>query len=402
MAKITICNMIASRRRSASDLFLENGIWILRSYFRDKGHTIEPLDLATNSFYRKISPALLSSVIRRIYAWTFRRKKPEQNSGFLSKIIFRLVIKLQDLNSGIRKKRMRRELSLIADRVAANRDPIFGVKVWYGEAFQWADELSRMIHAKSPSTIVVAGGYHPSLYEKDFMDLSSFDMAVTGEGEQPLEEILAAVDEHSIAWEKEKVMDVLRERIREGKLKNTILREKGEQGKYLHIREHPEIIEKAIPRFEVSPDEKMLVHILVDSLGCGWGKCHFCVHSKFFKDMAPRECRNVVDEIEELNAQGIGLFRFSGSDTYPKFGARIGQEIIDRGLDIRYTIGARATRKARDPEIFETLIRQYEVMIRSGMRSVFMGGETGNDWVNEHVMNKGDRKSTRLNSSHYS
>jgi hypothetical protein len=28
-------------------------------------------------------------------------------------------------------------------------------------------------------------------------------------------------------------------------------------------------------------------------------------------------------------------------------------------------------------------------MIHSGMRAVFMGGETGNDWVNEHVMNKG-------------
>jgi len=152
---------------------------------------------------------------------------------------------------------------------------------------------------------------------------------------------------------------------------------------------HPRILEKAIPYFDFDQNDKMRVHIVVDSLGCAWGKCHFCVHSKFFTQMVPRNPVNVVDEIQSMTEQGIGLFRFSGSDTFPAFGVKIAGEILRRGLNIRYTIGARAIKNAREAEIFQRLISQYKLMIQSGLLSVFMGGETGNDWVNEQVMNKG-------------
>lgn len=388
MAKITICNMIATRRRSTSDLFLENGIWILKSYLQAGGHTVEPLDLATNSFYKKITPALTSRLVRLTMQTIFRNKSANRYPG-ITNALFGLVMGLQKLNTAMREHLMRKQLQLIADRIANSNDKIFGIKVWYGEAFRWADELSRLIQKRSPSMLVIAGGYHPSLYEDDFMDYSHFDLAVTGEGEQPLQQILDLVDEHDSDWQKENVLQKITQRVIDGKLQNTIVRDARPGHRYFHNRVHPEILEKAIPHFDFDQNDKMRVHIVVDSLGCAWGKCHFCVHSKFFSRMVPRNPVNVVDEIESMTEQGIGLFRFSGSDTFPAFGVKIAAEILRRGLNIHYTIGARAIKNAAEAEIFQRLTSQYKLMIRSGMLSVFMGGETGNDWINEQVMNKG-------------
>ncbi len=380
--------MIASRRRSVSDLFLENGIWILKSHLQKKGHTVEPLDLATHKFYKQISPVFISRLIRFLYD-RLLLTNGTQKHPWITKSLFVTVTMLQALNTFIRKKRMRTQLLKIAGRAAKRHDSVFGVKVWYGEAFRWADELSRMIKKKSPATITIAGGYHPSLYETDFMRFSSFDLGVTGEGEQPLEQILDLVDREGSNWDKERVMAQIRERVQSGDLVNTIIRHSKQDGKYCHKRVHPRILEKAVPFFEIKADDKMRVHILVDSLGCAWGKCNFCVHSTFFKKMVPRDHVKVVDEIEKMKQQNIGLFRFSGSDTYPQFGAGIAREILRRDLTVRFTIGARAVRNAKDAKIFKQISRQYEILIKSGLRAVFMGGETGNDWINEHVMNKG-------------
>ncbi len=380
--------MIATRRRSTSDLFLENGIWILKSHLQAGGHTVEPLDLATNSFYKKISPASVSRLVRSTLEPIFRNKNANRHPG-ITNALFVLAMGLQKLNTAMREHLMRKQLRLIADRIANSTDKIFGIKVWYGEAFRWADELSRMIQQRSPSILVIAGGYHPSLYEDDFMDHSHFDLAVTGEGEQPLQQILDLVDDHDNDWQKENVLQEITQRVIDGKLQNTIVRDAKPGHGYFHNRVHPKILEKAIPCFDFDQNDKMRVHIVVDSLGCAWGKCHFCVHSKFFTQMVPRNPVNVVDEIQSMTEQGIGLFRFSGSDTFPAFGVKIAKEILRRGLNIRYTIGARAIKNARETEIFQRLISQYKLMIQSGMLSVFMGGETGNDWVNEHVMNKG-------------
>jgi radical SAM superfamily enzyme YgiQ (UPF0313 family) len=388
VARITICNMIATKRRSASDLFLENGIWILKSHLEARGHRVEPLDLATRSFYKKISPVLISRLIRSIYAILFRMRDDNKHPR-ITKSLFILAMMLQKLNTTIRVYRMRKQLSLIADRIAASGDKIFGIKVWYGESFKWADELAQMIQQRSSSILVIAGGYHPSLYESDFMQHSHFDLAVTGEGEHPLEQLLNLIDDQSLEWQKENILQEIRQRILDGRLTNTMVRDAKQDRKYLYTRVHPKILEKAIPHFDLDQNDKMRVHIVVDSLGCAWGKCHFCVHSKFFTRMMPRDPIKVVDEIQSMTEQGVGLFRFSGSDTFPEFGAHIAKEILNRGLYVRYTIGARATKNAADPEIFKQIVSQYEQMIRSGMLSVFMGGETGNDWINEHVMNKG-------------
>ena len=50
---------------------------------------------------------------------------------------------------------------------------------------------------------------------------------------------------------------------------------------------------------------------------------------------------------------------------------------------------SRAVSDCSNPIIHQRTVEQYETMLQSGLRSVFMGGETGHDRINQEVMNKG-------------
>ena len=87
-----------------------------------------------------------------------------------------------------------------------------------------------------------------------------------------------------------------------------------------------------------------------------------------------------------MSRQGIGFFRFSSSETPVEYGKNIAQAILDVGLTVNYSMFVRAVKVT--PAIYEA----YCLLIQSGLRAVFMGGETGHDLINAKVMNKGLRK----------
>jgi hypothetical protein len=136
-------------------------------------------------------------------------------------------------------------------------------------------------------------------------------------------------------------------------------------------------------------EHKLPIHVLCESIGCAWGQCHFCVHTHFNGKYRPRPVPAIVAEMQAMTRQGVAMFRFAESDTPAPRGSRIAQAILDAGLSVEYVIGNRAVRGAQDPQRQESLVGQYGLMMQSGLRAIFMGGETGNDWANEHVMNKG-------------
>jgi hypothetical protein len=104
----------------------------------------------------------------------------------------------------------------------------------------------------------------------------------------------------------------------------------------------------------------------------------------------------IIEEIRTMRQQGIGLFRFAGSDTPPEFGAAIARGILESGLRLEYAMGSRARKGAKEQATFARLVKDYTLMIRAGLRAVFIGGETGNDTVNEVTMNKGLRSEDLL------
>jgi radical SAM superfamily enzyme YgiQ (UPF0313 family) len=57
--------------------------------------------------------------------------------------------------------------------------------------------------------------------------------------------------------------------------------------------------------------------------------------------------------------------------------------ILEEDININYSMFA------RPGKISEHVYETYRLMIRSGLRAVFLGGETGHDEINDKIMNKG-------------
>ncbi|MCQ9207689.1 MAG: radical SAM protein, partial [Omnitrophica bacterium] len=389
MARIWLWNSIATRKRSPSDGFLENGLAILKGDLEGRGHSVRVIDWQKNEFYDSLCPKWARSINRLSTAFMFWLAK---KGKIYAKLYFLVFNALQEMVNSIRRDRMKRTLKEFGDEVLKSGIKIFGAKIWYGEAFLWADWLADYIKRKDPSILLVAGGFHATLYEEDFLKNSVFDLAVISEGEKPLRIILGIVDKNLVNWDKGRVVDEIKARIDSEELKNMVYRDKTEVR--ATSRYTPEMDKKSFPKYEKENIEgKLKIHVLLDSLGCPWGKCSFCVHSHFYPRFYPRPVEDIVSEMEYMIKQGIGLFRFAGSETPPAFGIRIAKAILEKGLRVKYSTGCRpVNRIGESEEKYNVVVKDYETMLRAGLRAIFMGGETGNDTINDRIMNKGVNK----------
>ena len=380
MAKILLWNSLATRRRSASDTFFDNGLGVLQAHLENAGHPVLLEDWANDHFYAALAVPALARPLRSLYRFLFARKADGPPPRWV-KAVGALTVGLQDAQSLLQRRRMEARLRDLAWRVVEEDIPVVGMKLWYGEAFTWAKRFAQILREIAPETLIVAGGYHATLYEEDVLRYGPFDLAVRGEGEYALTKILDLADE-VVGRPKNALLATVAKR----RLENTLWREGREICKG---RKRPSKLgRKAVPQYGDVPG-KVRVHVMLESLGCPWGKCHFCVHPYFYKKYVPRAVEEVVAEMQSMAEQGIGIFRFAGSDTPPPFGAKIAEGILASGLNVMYGMGSRAVKNAGDPPVFERTVRQYEAMIRSGLRAVFIGGETGHDRINDKVINNG-------------
>ncbi|MBA4388712.1 MAG: hypothetical protein C0404_12075, partial [Verrucomicrobia bacterium] len=383
MATIWIWNSIASRRRSSSDTFVENGLGVLAGAVEQDGHRVRVIDWARSDFYRKLTPAIMARTARKLTLELMELSHGRR--GLLFQALGALNLLLQQAMAFFQHRRMAAALRGLAREVAHSGVRIFGVKVWYGEAFFWAKYLAVEIRKLAPEVVLVAGGYHATLYEEDFLRHSPFDLAVIAEGEITLSRILRVVDQAGAAG-KEAILARIDAEIEAGRLTNMIYRDGTQIRKTGKVA--GDINDKTVSVYG-DMTGKVRVHVLLESSGCPWGKCHFCVHHHLEPEYMRRKLDKIIDEIRLMRDQGIGLFRFAGSDTPPEFGAAIARRLLDSGMRVEYAMGSRAVKNARKPEVFEDLVEKYSLMIRSGLRAVFMGGETGHDRINDEMMNKG-------------
>ena len=380
MAKILLWNSLATRRRSASDTFLDNGLGRLKAHLESEEHEVIFEDWATDSFYSNLAVPLVARPLRALYKLLLSRREKDLLSA-LTKLLGAGTVGLQEIQSFVQKRRMRAWLMRLARRVAQEGIRIVGIKLWYGEAFVFAKTLGELLGEIAPEALIVVGGYHATLYEEDVLRFGPFDIAVRGEGEYATSEILSIVDRMAGRPKKEILEEIAAKRI-----ENTLWRNGA--GVVMAPKRTVLIEQKATPSYGVAPG-KVRIHVIVESVGCAWGKCNFCVHPHLCNRYAPRDVGELVREMKAMVNQGIGMFRFAGSDTPPVFGARIGQAILDAGLKVIYGMGSRAVPNCSEPRIYQRTVEHYETMLRSGLRSVFMGGETGHNRVNKEVMNKG-------------
>jgi len=388
MADLILWNSIATRRRSPGDDFLDNGLAILKAYIRGQGFSVEVIDWARSGQWEKMTPRILARINGYLASWLLSRRESSKNrSKTVKRLVGLLFILSQDSMLTVQKWRQKKMIRELAQYVCNSGCSVVGIKTWYGETFRSTRYFASYLRKIAPEVLIVAGGPHASTYKEAVLEDGLLDIAVAGEGEKALAGILA------LARQTEPKKDLLKALARQaslGQLKNVIYRSNGA------VKSSPVEISnvntKVVPVYD-NFEGKTLIHVIVESLGCPWGKCNFCTHSRSYPTYSVRSPESVVEEIEQMLARGIGIFRYAGSTTALNHACQIARLIEEKGIRIFYSMFSRVESLAADPGVYEKLVDSYRQLLRSGFRSVFLGVEAANDDINKLVMNKGITRS---------
>ena len=366
---LLLINSFAPRQRIASDAALENGLALIRTFLETKGFKITVIDEQRLSNTEQGVPQWCSQFLRLLVNL---QVKYYNSLKHLTLLFLLTAWPFQSLSLFLRKKYMDRLIDKISQYVLANSVPIVGIKLWYGDAYSWSLELAKKIKQQSPNTIIIAGGPQVKVYGKKVLEEAVFDLAIMGPGEYILEELL------NIFNSTKTKIDFLK------KVSNEIT-----QDRLIITGSYSKDTNYMFPNFippqyrEEDLNDKILFHTLVDGVGCTWNKCNFCSHSLQSVTHIPRPVVDIYSEIQSMTKQGIAFFRFSSSETPLAHGKAIAQILLDNNAHINYSMFVRAG------NVTEETFNTYCLLIKSGLRAVFMGGETGHDVINEKVMNKG-------------
>jgi len=388
MADLILWNSIARRRRSPADDFPDNGLAILKAYVENHGYQVEVIDWARGSQWEKMTPRLLARLNRLMAVAILgsRSFSPGLNKA-ISRLISPLFIMTQESMSAIQGHFEAKLIRSLAKYVSDSGCRVAGIKAWYGEAYKSARFFARCLRELDPEVLIVVGGPHPTTYRQAVLEDEIFDIAVAGEGERVLVGILELAQQ---AKTRKELLDEITREASQGNLKNVIYRCDGKVE--ISPPGETDANDKVIPVYD-NFESKTRIHVVVESLGCPWGKCNFCTHSCTYKKYSIRQPEAVVEEIEGMLAKGIGIFRFSGSSTSLSHARRIAEVLEERGLRISYSMFGRAESRAAEKEVYDKVVDSYRQLLRSGFRSIFLGAESAMDIINDRVMNKGITRS---------
>jgi hypothetical protein len=295
---------------------------------------------------------------------------------------------VQALSMYYRTQYINSKVNDIIHTIRKNNLRLLGIKVWYGDSFTWSKLLAAQVRAVCPDVIIIAGGPQVKVYGEHIFHETDFDLAIMGPGEEILEKMIVLDRE---VGNKTEFLHRFHQEISQSRLVQT--------GIFSCVDSEPANRPQCnqqfiIPRYRsVDLRDKLLFHTLVDGLGCTWNKCNFCSHTRQ-ATYQPRPVQEVVEEFRMMSRQGIGFFRFSSSETPVEYGKNIAQAILDAGLTVNYSMFVRAV------QVTPAVYQAYCLLIQSGLRAVFMGGETGHDLINDKVMNKGIRKKDIIDTIH--
>ncbi|MDR3592266.1 MAG: radical SAM protein [Negativicutes bacterium] len=366
---ILLINSYPPRQRVISDTALENSLAVLRTYLEARDIGVEVIDDQRIGALENGIPRWCQGLLKNITKLQLKVLQHKTLAGLL----FLTAWPLHALALYRRRKYMRRRIGEIVDEVQRQNVPIVGIKLWYGDAYVWGRELAAEVRRRCPGTVVIAGGPQVKVYG-DIVLGDGFDLAIMGPGEEILEKVALL---HRQVGTKQLLLEKVGE-IYGGRFI--------EAGGFSGNRETVarQMAAQTVPVYrDVDIRDKILFHTIVDGVGCSWNSCNFCSHTRCSVAPAFRPAGDIVDEISVMLRRGIAFFRFSSSETSLAQGRKIAEAILARGLDIRFSMFVRAVKPTAQT------LEDYRVMIRAGLRAVFMGGETGHDGVNTTIMNKG-------------
>jgi anaerobic magnesium-protoporphyrin IX monomethyl ester cyclase len=249
-------------------------------------------------------------------------------------------------------------------KIIDSKPKIIGIQSMYSMK-EKSLELAKLL--KAHCELLVAGGALPTIEPETFLE--NFDVAVIGEGEQTMLEL---VNQFMNSGDFSEVKGIVyREKVT-GQIKRTPRRGLNED---LNTFPNPlrELFDNNVYKKYYSKKFGYTTTAVMSSRGCPFS-CDFCSKPVFGNEFRARSAPNVVDEIEEVISLGYSRIWFA-DDCFTLDRERligICEEIIKRGLKIGWECLSRV-----DTLDSETV----DKMKQAGCLRMFFGIESGNDSI---------------------
>ncbi len=350
-----------------SSLMPDNGLASLAASLLDKNHEVRILDYGTVDTIRRLripgqQLQQFQQIGAKITSDLNSGKVPEQGD----------ISELHSLEAQV-EGAQQEEISSIAREVAEEAGRMsadfVGLKLWNGDGFTGSRIIADAFKKADPKLPVFAGGPHADWFKELILrEIPSIDVLVTGDGEQTV--VMLA--------------DYVAGKISLENIPNLIYRTNGDlkttPKASVDISSLPTAVYDSEVYLSMAGSQKVKIIVLDESRGCPY-TCAFCMHpSKSGNEWRKRSKDRVVDDIESMiERHGINAFVFAGSTTPPGLLKEIAQEIIDRGLEIDYTIFGNF--RGTKPE-------DYELLAKSGCYAIFYGLESGSPYIREKALDK--------------
>ena len=271
-------------------------------------------------------------------------------------------------------------LDQVVARIPAAAD-IIGITVVFTHEWPAAVRLIDLIRARFPHAVIVIGGEHVTSMAEFTLLTSKADVAVLGEGEETVVELVRALrarkplgDIMGIAYREADAVKVNSRRERQAKI-DDIPTPDWESFSVTTYHRH---------RFVGGMYSSRLTVPILATRGCPY-QCTYCsAPNMWLPRWIPRDPVKVVDEIESyVKRYGAGNFPFQDltaiiqKDWIKKFC----QELIRRDLNILWQLPTGTRSEAIDPEV-------ARLLQASGMTSMAYAPESGSDTTRRLIKKK--------------
>lgn len=397
MTKVMLWNSMQGKVYSQSDSFLDNGLGLLSAACKKEGleviiedpadiqfmDTFVRSDLTKQKEYYGITSVELTQRLHELAPDVFIPIVPPDQKTF----ILEEWRRLQEVSKQITEEKMDCYLDSLVAKVIKEKCDIVGMKVWLGERHKYSEIFAEKISRKAPDVITIAGGPQVNIYRGECLKGSPFDLAIEKEGETALVKVANVVgDLKERGATKEDILKEIAKQARRGEIPNLIYRT-GRNIKHSKLNLIP--LSKK-PDYDYSEQKrKVRIAVVEDGIGCYYRRgCNFCTHNPSLGKYRVQRTDELIRRIKGLIRQDIGLFRFSSSSTPANRGARIAEEILKEGINMRFSMFTRAENNA--DRRYDDLKEKYRTMIQAGLRAVFLGVECADQQVLDVVMGKGN------------
>jgi len=241
-----------------------------------------------------------------------------------------------------------------------------------------AKKLVTYIKKTSPDRMVIIGGPHCTLQRQQVLEEIPADIAVVGDGEETMNEILDVLDKKKTLAE----------------VHGIYYRENGEVKAGLPAYEIENLDQIAFPSRHLvqhySYGKRQIAGVtffakgkitsMVSTRGCPFN-CRFCVSKSIFRHYRSRSTENVIQELEEIAEEYDSVFIVDDNFlTEKKRAEHIMDSLIEKKLNLEIWIaGVRVT--DADEQLFHK-------MKKAGVKSIEFGIESGNQDVLDYYNKK--------------